>query len=94
MTTKNHKTSSHHAAFVAAANAIPEGDDGAERNGPPRTNHQTVRPGCTNSERGFLITDGIILAEASNASAAALAIASAALARNHQLLMSLLMHAA
>ena len=37
--------------YTAAANAIPGGEDGAARNGPPRTSHQAVTPGCTKSRR-------------------------------------------
>lgn len=83
MATANHSTSNHNAVFAAAANAIPVGEGGAERNGPPRTSHQTVVPGYTNPRRGSLTTDGMTSVEASNASAAALAIASTAAARGH-----------
>src|SRR6188508_597593 len=74
-TSTNHKAITHNAAFAAAANAIPVGEDGAERNGPPRTSHQTVTPGCTKSERGFLTAEGMTPAIASSARAAALMIA-------------------
>ena len=94
MTTANHSTSNHNAVFVVAANAIPVGEDGAERNGPPKTSHHTVVPGCTNPRRGSLTTDGMISADARNASAATLAIASNVVARSHQRRITLLMHAA
>ena len=84
MTTANHSTSNHNAVFAVAANAIPVGEDGAERNGPPKTSHHTVVPGCTNPRRGSRTTDGMISADASNASAATLAIASNVVARSHQ----------
>src|SRR5438128_7236451 len=90
--TTNHNTSNHKAALVTAANAIPAGDDGAERNGPPRTNHQMVTPGCTKSRNGFLATDGMTFPEASNARAAALAIASTAAAITHRHRVIRLMH--
>jgi len=92
--TTNHSNSNHNAVFVAAANAIPAGEDGAERNGPPRTNHQTVTPGCTNSSRGSLTTDGVTSTEASITSAAVLVIASTAAARSHHCRATDLMHAA
>src|SRR5882672_2177600 len=94
MVTTNHNIGNNNAAFAAAATAIPKGDDGAERNGPPRTNHQTVTPGCTKSTRGFLTTDGMISPEASNARAPVLAIASAAATRSHHQRATGLMHAA
>ena len=94
MATANHSTSNHNAVFVVAANAIPVGENGAERNGPPRTSHQTVVPGCTNPRRGSRTTDGMTSAEASNASAATLAIASTAAASSHHWRVTELMRAA
>ena len=84
MTTTNHSNASHKAVFVAAANAIPVGEDGAERNGPPSTSHHTVVPGCTNPSMGSLITDGMTSAEASNVNAATLATASSTVAKSHR----------
>ena len=78
-------TSNHNAVFAAAANAMPVGEDGAERNGPPSTNHQTVTPGSTKSERGLRITDGMVSGEPSADRTAALTIASTAAAKNQDL---------
>jgi hypothetical protein len=41
--TANHNTSKYNRVFVATANAIPLGDDGAERNGPP---NPTIHLSC------------------------------------------------
>jgi hypothetical protein len=85
---------SQRSAFTMAANAIPVGDEGTVRNGPARTNHQTVTPGCTKSERGALTIDGMTLGEDSNARAAALADNSTIPARSHQRFLTLFMDAA
>src|SRR6266566_3675468 len=77
MATTTHRTTNHSAVLAAAVNAMPEGEDGADRNGPPRTSHHTATPGSTNVDSGFLNADAMTAAEPSNTSAAALAIASA-----------------
>ena len=84
MATTHQSTSNHSAAFAAAANAIPWGECGAVRNGPPRTSHQTAMPGPTKSESGFLNSDGMAVCAPSNPSAAALAIDSISAARSHR----------
>ena len=90
----NQRATSHDSAFTRAVNAIPEMVAGTERNGPPRTNHQTVMPGCTKPERGSRSADGVTLEDESKAGAAALAAASTTAARNHQRALSLRMDAA
>ena len=85
MTVTSHTKNNQNAAFAAAANAIPAGDDGAVLNSPPKANHQTVMPGCTKSERGLLTIDGMTSADETNASAAALAITSAGAAMKSHL---------
>ena len=81
--TANHSTSKYNRVFVAAAKAIPAGEDGTERNGPPKTSHQTVTPGCANSRRGSLTTDGMSAPEATDTRAATLARARIPAARSH-----------
>jgi hypothetical protein len=81
--TTNHETSSHNAAFAAAANAIPEAETGTERNGPPRTSHHTATPGSTNLDSGFLNADGMTVIEPRALSAVALVIASTTADRYH-----------
>ena len=86
----NQMATSQKIALVMAANAIPEGDDGTERKGPAKTNHQTVTPGCTKSEMGSLTTDGMTLGDDSNARKIALAVENIEPARSHQRALGLL----
>src|SRR4029434_1374937 len=83
MTAANHNTSHHKVAFVATANAIPVGEDGKSRNGPPKTNHQMITPGCTKSKSGSRRPEEKTSAELSRAKAPALAITNTTARTNH-----------
>jgi hypothetical protein len=79
---------------MMAAKAMPVGDEGAMRNGPASTNHQTVTPGCTKLEMGSLTMDGMALGDDSSARETALAVENTNPAQSHRKFLNLLMAAA